>query len=95
MTVDQLLALAEKHDDEFIKFDRVESPRHSRPDLCAFLMLHGLVPAKRYMVSAAEHDEIFLDVDVDELATVIDEASVITLLRCGIRFGDDGLKMFA
>ncbi len=84
--------LFEKHDDEYIKFDRVQNPRHSRPDLCAFLMLHDLSPAKkpgRDMISSAEHDEIWLDIDVDQVAENATEEDIITLIRCGIRFDTD------
>ena len=78
-----------KHKDEYIKFNRVENPAHTRPDLCAFLLLHELSPpAKpgRDMVSAAEHDEFFLDADVDTVAANATEEQVVTLIRCGVRF---------
>lgn len=98
-------ATFEKHSDEFLKFERVENPRHQRPDLCAFLMLHDLSPMPplrgsgsmaRDMVSAAEHDEIFLDVDCNTLAMNATEADIVTLIRCGVRFSEeyDSLCMF-
>ena len=95
MTLD-LKAAFEKCDDEFLKFERVESPRHPRPDLCAFLMLHDLAPREpnrdghiRDMISAAEHDEIYLDTDCELLATNATEDDIVTLTRCGIRYDDD------
>lgn len=77
----------ETHDRQYGKFDQIENPAHSRPDLCAFLLLDQLVPgAGRDMISAAEHDEIFLDVDCDKLAEVATDADILTLTRCGVRY---------
>ncbi len=84
----------EKHNEEFLHFERIEKPRHPRPDLCAFLMLHDLAPKHGDMVSSASHDEIWLEVEVVELADVITEEQVIDLIRCGIRYSDDCLCMF-
>lgn len=84
----------EKHNDEFLKFKRVKNKLSSRPDIHAFILLNQLVPGTRDMVSAAEHDEFFLDVDVDELEKVATEEQVIDLIRCGVRLCDYGLAMF-
>lgn len=84
-----LEALFEKHKDEYIKFDREPNPRHPRPDVCAFLLLHELAPAEkpgRDMIGAAEHDEIWLDADVDTVAEKATEEQLVTLIRCGVRF---------
>lgn len=85
-----------RHEDEYLNFDRIDGPRHPRPDLCAFLMLDDLVPGSVDMVSAAEHDEIFLDVDCDALAEVVNDDQVRDLTRCGIRYDSefDCLAMF-
>lgn len=79
----------EKFDDDYIQFERIEKPLHPRPDLCAFLLLDQLLPGGRDMVCAAEHDEIWLDVDCDALATVATETDILTLVRCGVRYDDD------
>jgi len=84
--------------DEYIKFDRIVNPLHPRPDLCAFLMLDQLVPGGTGdMVSAAEHDEIFLDTDVGKLAEVATQEDIVYLHRCGVRYDNslDCLAMFA
>lgn len=97
MTTEELAELFEKHNDEYIKFERVENKRHSRPDLHAFLLLDELCPSENDsdMVAAAEHDEIYLDVDVEDLAVVVSEDQVIELTRCGVRYSDEyGLCMF-
>ncbi len=80
----------EKFEDEYIAFEKVKDPIYPRPDICAFLMLDKLVPAKnRDMVCSASHDEIWLDVDCEELAKVATEQDIETLVRCGIRYSDD------
>ncbi len=85
-----LEALFDKHEDEFLKFDRVENPAHPRPDLAAFILLDRLVPHPgRDMVSSAEHDEIYLEVEPSHLAEVATEDDVLTLIRCGLRFDTD------
>jgi hypothetical protein len=79
----------DKCEDEYIKFDRVENKRSNRPDLHAFLLLDELMPGTRDMVSAAEHDEIYLDIDVEAFRSIATEQNVIELSRCGVRYDDD------
>lgn len=83
-----LRAVFEKWDDESGKFERIENPRHSCPDVCAFLLLNELAPLERGrdMVSAAEHDEIWLATEVEEVASRATEEQVVELMRCGVRF---------
>lgn len=81
----------EKFDEEYIKFGHVENPPSSRPDLCAFITLDRLLPGPsgRDLVSAAEHDEIWLDVDTTQLAEVATEDDILLLVRCGVRLDTD------
>jgi hypothetical protein len=89
-----LAAAFKKHKDEFLRFDRIEAPRHERPDLCAFLMLHDLSPrppkpgyaTMRRMVRVGKINEIWLDADMETLATNATEQDIVTLIRCGVRF---------
>jgi hypothetical protein len=48
------------------------------------------------MVECAEHDEIYLNIMPDELAEVATDELVRDLIRCGVRFPDEGtgLAMF-
>lgn len=105
LSVIDLAALFEQHSDEFLKLDRIENPRHPRSDVCAFLLLHELAPVPptlsdgvmvRRLVSAAEHDEIWLDVDLQVLAENATEVDVLTLIRCGVRYSasEHALCMF-
>lgn len=84
----------ESCDDEFLHFERIENPRSKRPDLHAFLLLDELCPGDRDMVVAAEHDEIYLVVELDELAAIATLDQIKELVRCGVRCGEDGLCMF-
>jgi hypothetical protein len=48
------------------------------------------------MVSAAEHDEIYLSIDMEDFAKVASEEDILFLTRCGVRFDEeyDCLAMF-
>lgn len=92
MTTDQLRDLFEKHGEEFLKFDLAGRTGVTRPDLAAFILLDQLCPASGDIVSGANHDEIYLNIEVEELAKVITEDQVIELIRCGVRYDDqDGV----
>lgn len=85
-----LKAMFEKYDDEFLKFSNVVTPKHERPDMCAFIMLAELESENhRDMVSAAEHDEIYLSPDPELVAKIITEEQVADLVRCGVRFDEE------
>lgn len=87
----------DKHnDEEFLKFDRVKTKLSNRADIHAFLLLDKLVPGTTDMVSSAEHDEIWLNVELEELEAVATEEQVVELLRCGVRLDreTDALAMF-
>ena len=79
----------EKLGEEHNTFDRIENPPTARPDLCAFLLLDRLVPGGGDIVSAAEHDEIYLATDCDKLASVATESDILTLVRCGVRYSNE------
>lgn len=88
----------EKFNKEYTQFQNVKDKLYHRPDICAFLLLDKLVTdiENRDMVSAAGHDEIWLDVDCEKLAAVATEEDILTLTRCGVRYdnGTDSLAMF-
>lgn len=90
-------AAFEKFDDQYLKFDRVSSRFSERSDLHAFILLDKLVPGSASdIVSSAQHDEIFLGAQIDELEKVATEDDVLTLVRCGVRYDEqyDCLAMF-
>lgn len=75
--------------DQYKKFEHIPAPRHPRPDVCAYLLLHELVPGAQNMVSAAVHDEVYLSVDCGELHQAATDAHIEELVRCGVRYIDD------
>ena len=84
-------------DEEFLTFDkRVVNKLSTRADLHAFILLDKLVPGNMDMVCNAEHDEIFIDIDPEELSKVATEEQMIELIRCGLRYDSqtDSLAMF-
>jgi hypothetical protein len=76
-------------DDEFLMFERIQNPPSHRRDLCAFLLLDKLVPGLLTIVSCAEHDQIWLGVNDDDLEEVATEDDIVYLLRCGVWHDDD------
>lgn len=100
MTRDELISILRSG--EYLKFDRVVTRRSQRPDLHAFLLLDEILPpriggnaqAAPDMISCAEHDQIWLAVNIDELAERVTREQAIELVRCGVRYSDDGLAMF-
>ncbi len=84
----------EEVSDDIFGFEKIENKRSQRPDLHAFLLLDELFPGTGDMVSAAEHDEIYLAIEEKQAETLTDE-QIIELSRCGVRCGEYGLCMFA
>lgn len=91
MTSDELIALFEKFEDEYLNFDSVENPPTKCRDLCAFLTLDRLVPSDDAydIVDGAEHDQIYLATDIDKLAQVATEQDILLLVRCGVDYDDE------
>lgn len=87
----------ERYSDEYRKFDRVANKQHSRPDICAFLLLADLTNSGKdaNIVSCAEHDLIVLSVVPDDFHGGVTEGDLIDLVRCGVIYNatDDSFKM--
>lgn len=81
---------------ESMKFKRVEGKRSQRHDLHAFMLLDELVPSTGDMVVSAEHDQIWLGVDPDELDRAATPEQMVELIRCGVWWDADAgcLSMF-
>ena len=97
MKTEQIHELFEKHEDESHKFEKVKNKLASRPDVHAFLMLDRLFPSSNGsdMVSSAEHDQIWLCIESDDLEKLTEE-NIIELRRCGVWWDSqfDCLSMF-
>lgn len=86
----------EKLEDVRLEFEDIENKLSTRPDIHAFILLNQLLPGNRDMVSAAEHDQIWLDVDLEALAQVATVDHIRQLEACGVHYdgGYDSLYMF-
>ena len=70
----------------------------TRKDLCAFLILDQLLPGKTgKIVSCAEHDQVWLDIDCEALSKVIDVPTIYALRACGMFYdaSNEALSMWA
>ena len=85
-----------KYDKEYLNFKAVEPKFSSRSDIHAFILLNQLQPDTTDIIDAAEHDVIFLNIDVDKLMETITTAQLIELIRCGVRYDEENnsLSMF-
>ena len=81
---------------EFLMFEQVSPKRSRRPDLHAFLLLDELFTGTNNIVAAAAHDEIWLDIEGEDVANLSDD-QIIELARCGVMYDseNDSLCMFA
>lgn len=81
---------------DFLEFERIENPPSQSGDLCALLLLDKLVPGKKRCIAAAEHDQIWLSYDLDELDEVATADDILYLYRCGVFYeeSNDSLSMF-
>lgn len=86
----------ERNSGEYLKFDRVKNRTSGRPDLHAFNLLDLLIPGVTDIVSAAEHDKIWLDIEPKTLSAAATEDQIIELIRCGVRYDKyvDRLTMY-
>jgi len=94
MTIEEMAELFEKlgnkSNGEYLKFERIEKKLSRRPDIHAFILLDQLSPKPgRDMVAAAKHDEVWLGVDVGEVAAAITREQVVDLYRCGISYDEE------
>lgn len=92
---DDLHDIFVKHDDEFIKFERVSNKLHKCPDIHAFLLLEQIAPVERgRIITCAEHDEIYLGTDMELFCANAREEQIVDLIRCGVRYDNNGFCMF-
>ena len=89
-----IVKLFESFDDEFLNFDLIEHKLSTRPDMHAFMLLDKMFPGDTDMISAAEHDEIYLSIDPERLVREASVDQIKELIRCGVRYQDEGLCMF-
>lgn len=76
----------EEHADDFLKLPPRAPELCGRPDLIAFMLLDKLVPSTIDIVSAADHDIIYLSVDPYKVNGVATDAELLLLIQCGVMF---------
>ena len=100
MTVEEMIELFEKEveGEDCLHFKDVENKKSTRKDLHAFLLLEEIAPGEvgdygaPDIVAAAEHDVIWMGVDIEKLAQAITPEQIIELKRCGVlvdEYGED------
>lgn len=89
MDSDKINELCEKHEDEYLKFDRIppEEKLAEQDDLCGLLYLYNRMKDKTKFDLHAEHDIVYLP-DIDDLVELTEE-DIIYLTRCGIHFDSE------
>lgn len=98
---DQIEQFFEKHDEEFLEFDRIptDQRRHERPDLCAMLLMAERFPIHGHadIVVSAEHDEIWFagPPNTFDEGWPLSEDDIIYLARCGIRWDGENSSLCA
>lgn len=87
--------LVTKDGEEFLKYDRVTGKHTRRKDLHAFIILDTIFPGTSDIVASAEHDQIWLDVDSEQIERLTDD-QILMLSRCGVFYDSevDSLAMF-
>jgi len=94
LDIDDLRNLFDKHSDEFYEFNKIKNKLSERSDLHAILLLDQLLPGSNRIISAAEHDLVYLGIDVEEFCKVATEDHLIELIRCGLLYQQDSFGFF-
>lgn len=86
MTKREMMALFERN--ACAQFTDIWNPPSRRKDLCGLILLDRLVPVGSEfvytMLGAADHDHVWLRIDLDELASRVTEEDVRLLVACGL-----------
>ncbi len=88
MDMQERWATITRNGSEHAQFSLVDNKRALRPDLHAFLLLDELFPVCdkcRNIVRCSEHEQIWLDVSVEQIETLTD-AQILELSRCGVAY---------
>lgn len=80
-------------ENDYLEFRKVKNKRSKRADLHAFIMLDEWFPSHMDIICSAEHDEIWLEVEDDDLQDLTDD-QILELVRCGCIYEyGEGLRM--
>jgi hypothetical protein len=84
MTLDEMKALFEKHEDQYLNYGG-----EGRNDLMIFNVMADLVPGNADIVSYAGHEEIYLSIEPEKFADVAEESTIVWLIELGLRYDSD------
>lgn len=79
MTSDELLQIFEENENEY---------GEDRNLLKGLNYLNNLIPSN-YLIDGADHDVVYLNVNLDDLAEVATKEDIVQLLRYGIIWSDE------
>lgn len=85
MTIEELF---EKHQDEFLQYERDSSLKCEPRDITLFNMLSDLA-AGGGLIAGALHEEIFFSVDLNDFVRFFSEEEVVRMIRCGLRYDSE------
>lgn len=106
MTLDEMIEIYEDYSENSNYNDFQEMPEseklHRREDIHAFLLLDKIFERMDSqenkttdIIQAAEHEIIYLSIDLDNIAETITKEEIISLAKAGVHFSEsDGLYMF-
>lgn len=106
MTLEEMIEIYDKYDESSQFYDFRDMPEeqklHRRADIHAFLLLDKIFERMDSqenkttdIIQAAEHDTIYLSIDLDNIAETITKEEIISLAKAGVHFSEsDGLYMF-
>lgn len=88
MTSNEIYEMFEKHNDDYLRFEKVKNKHSNRPDLHAFILLDKLFPSdnEQDIVSASTHNLIYLNIEWELLSKKLTEEIIHELVCCGISF---------
>lgn len=86
MTIEELF---EKHQDEFLQYERDYSLKDKAKDVTLFNMLSDKIPPHKDLIIGAWYEEIFFDVDLDDFVTFFSEEEIVRMIRCGLRYDSE------
>lgn len=92
--IPDLKAAFDKHDGESFKFERIEYKRSRYREVHALLLIEEItkdVPIEKgitWAFSNACHDEVWLEIEPEQLAKYALDHHILELVRCGLQYDD-------
>lgn len=96
MTKIELINLFEKHESEYLAFERVENKLSAAPQIHAFVFLSNKYSGfSGDVIDGSDSNQIFLFPDLNDSLPFV-EQDIVDMRRAGVRYDDrcDCLSMF-